>query len=240
MNIGSATIEPVQADVHLDGSPIRLLLVGSGAELADPLRLTGYEVMTAQIGSMALRADRFDLVVLDMELPDMPGSEVCRRLRDSGWQGPVVFLGDRNDPAALRAAFGNGADDYLVKPFQLEELTLRLKALLRRCLGYGRRDTRLTVGDLVMAVESERVWRGGCPVSLSPTEFRLLHYLMVNRNRVLPKRQILAKVWNHATSDDTSLVETYIFYLRRKIDKDGPKLIHTVRGLGYVLRDSRQ
>jgi two-component system OmpR family response regulator len=232
----------------VDGTGARILVVDDEAVLADllmdALRFTGFEVNLARSGQQALRAvAEFvpDLLVLDVNLPDLDGFEVCARLRQAGNRLPVIFLTARDDPDDLRTGFVRGGDDYLTKPFSLEELTLRIAAVLRRSLaatgGAEPAPTaRLCHTDLVMDLDAHRVWRAGEPVTLSPTEFRLLHYLLLNRNRVLSKEQILRRVWRYDFAGDTSVVETYVFYLRRKIDTTEPRLIHTVRGVGYVLR----
>jgi two-component system, OmpR family, response regulator len=203
------------------------------------LRFRGYRVETAATGRDALRAaDNVspDLIVLDVNLPDLDGFEVCRRLRTDGRQVPVVFLTARDDPADLRDGFTRGGDDYVTKPFSLEELLLRIEAVLRRTRGPASERTRLTCGDLVLDEEACRVWRGGIEVPLSPTEFRLLRYLLLNRDRVVSKNQILDHVWDYDFEGDVSAVETYVSYLRRKLNDHAPRLIHTVRGFGYSLR----
>ena len=203
------------------------------------LRFRGYRVETAATGRDALRAaDNAspDLIVLDVNLPDLDGFEVCRRLRAGGRQVPVVFLTARDDPADLRAGFTRGGDDYVTKPFSLEELLLRIEAVLRRTRGPSSERTRLTCGDLVLDEDACRVWRGGIEVPLSPTEFRLLRYLLINRDRVVSKNQILEHVWDYDFEGDASAVETYVSYLRRKLNDTAPRLIHTVRGFGYTLR----
>jgi two-component system OmpR family response regulator len=217
-----------------DEEPIRELV-------ATALRFTGFQVETATTGGEALSLARNvhpALVVLDVNLPDLDGFALCRKLRAGGDDVPVVFLTARDDPADLRAGFTGGGDDYLTKPFSLEELLLRIEAVLRRA-GKGERSepARLVCGDLVLDEDAHRVWRGGAEVTLSPTEYRLLRYLMLNRDRVVSKTQILDHVWDYDFAGDPAGVETYISYLRRKLDDRDAKLIRTVRGFGYSLRD---
>ena len=161
---------------------------------------------------------------------------LTRKLRDGGNLVPVVFLTARDDPADKRAGFTGGGDDYLTKPFSLEELVLRIEAVLRRSRGTQPEPARLTVGDLTLDEDAHRVWRGEREVFLSPTEFRLLRYLMQNRGRVLSKQQILEQVWDYGFAGELTGVETYVSYLRRKIDDRDAQLIRTVRGFGYTLR----
>jgi two-component system OmpR family response regulator len=207
--------------------------------LGDALRFAGYQVQSARNGHEALRAvaeTEPDLVVLDVNMPDVDGFEVCRRLRREGRNVPVIFLTARDDPADLRTGFTRGGDDYVVKPFSLEELNFRIEAVLRRSLARAEPEERLSCGDLVMDVDAHRVWRGDEEIALSPTEFRLLRYLLLNRGRVLSKAQLLDHVWQYDFGGDGSVVETYISYLRRKVDRKEPKLIRTVRGVGYTVR----
>ncbi len=214
-----------------DEEPIRELV-------ATALRFTGFQVETVSSGSAALAEARnaaFDLLVLDVNLPDVDGFEVCRRLRAGGDQVPVVFLTARDDPADLRAGFTGGGDDYITKPFSLEELVLRVEAVLRRG-GQRSEPARLVCGDVILDEDAHRVWRGDEEIALSPTEFRLLRYLMLNRDRVVSKTQILDHVWDYEYVGEPSAVETYVSYLRRKLDDRDARLIHTVRGFGYALR----
>jgi len=215
-----------------DEEPIRELV-------ATALRFTGFTVHTAVSGSSALAEARnaaFDLVVLDVNLPDLDGFEVCRRLRTGGDKVPVVFLTARDDPADLRAGFTGGGDDYVTKPFSLEELVLRIEAVLRRSRKDDPGPARLVCGDVTLDEDAHRVWRGAEEVALSPTEFRLLRYLMLNRDRVVSKTQILDHVWDYEYLGDPSAVETYVSYLRRKLDDRDAHLIRTVRGFGYAMR----
>ncbi|HET6214074.1 MAG TPA: response regulator transcription factor [Micromonosporaceae bacterium] len=207
--------------------------------LSASLRFAGFDVSTAVSGSDAVsaaRAHRPDLVVLDVMLPDLDGFEVIRRLRDGGVHTPVVFLTARDATDDKIRGLTLGGDDYVTKPFSLEELTARIRAVLRRVGGSGDQAPRLTFADLELDEETHEVWRGGSRVSLSPTEFKLLRYLMLNAGRVLSKAQILDHVWNYDFRGDDNIVESYISYLRRKVDTGDPRLIHTLRGVGYVLR----
>jgi len=211
--------------------------------LSTALRYMGYEVTTARTGSAALEsASRTppDLVVLDVMLPDIDGFEVCRRLRADGDFVPVIFLTARDAEDDRVTGFIRGGDDYVTKPFSLEELTLRIAALLRRTRaagGGGSADAqRLRYRDLEMDEDRHQVWRAGAEVRLSPTEFRLLRYLLLNAERVLSKQQILDHVWQYDFNGDDNVVETYISYLRRKLDSGHDKIIRTVRGFGYTLR----
>jgi two-component system OmpR family response regulator len=224
------------------GEPPTLLVVEDEpsllALLADSLRGVGFAVLTAADGVSGLAAalrHRPDLVVLDVMLPDMDGVEVVRRLHGGGVAVPVVFLtaldGVDDTVRGLRA----GGDDYVTKPFSLAELEARIQAVLRR----GQAPpavSRLAVADLELDADSHEVWRAGRPVALSATEFRLLRYLMSNVNRVLSRAQILDHVWGPEFAGNPGIVEQYVAVLRRKVDRPEPTLIHTRRGLGYVLR----
>ena len=168
-------------------------------------------------------------------MPELDGFEVCRRIRRDGIGVPVIFLTARDDIEDLRVGFRRGGDDYLTKPFSLEELGLRIEALLRRA-GGSVEANRLTAGDVVLDEDAHQVWRDGEEVSLSPTEFRLLRFLLLNRGRVMSKGQIVDYVWEYDFDGNYGIVETYVSYLRRKLgDADG-SLIQTVRGVGYVVR----
>jgi len=220
----------------------RLLVVDDEESLAEmiatALRFAGYEVDVARGGMDALKAVTDlnpDLVVLDVNLPDLDGFEVCRRLRRDGHAMPLIFLTARDDIADLRAGFKHGGDDYLTKPFSLEELGLRIEALLRRTRGDGPQANRLVSGDLTIDDDAHEVTVAGEPVQLSPTEYRLLRFLTLNRDRVLSKDQILDYVWEYDFGGNAGVVETYIGYLRRKLG-DAGRRIQTVRGFGYVLR----
>ena len=203
------------------------------------LRHNGFEVHTAATGRDAIDAAhelRPDLIVLDVMLPDLDGFEVCRRLRTNGSRTPVLFLTARDATEDKVRGLTLGGDDYLVKPFSLEELVARIGAVLRRA-GLARPDAVFTCGDLEMDDDAHRVIRGGEEIALSPTEYNLLRYLLVNRDRVLSKSQILDHVWQYDFGGDGGVVETYIGYLRRKVDTREPRLIHTVRGVGYTIRE---
>jgi two-component system OmpR family response regulator len=206
--------------------------------LSASLRFAGFDVTTATSGSAAVsvaRERRPDLVVLDVMLPDLDGFEVIKILRQDGTRTPVVFLTARDATDDKIRGLTLGGDDYVTKPFSLEELTARIRAVLRRTAGEPT-PARLSFADLELDEESHEVYRGGERVQLSPTEFKLLRYLMLNANRVLSKAQILDHVWNYDFRGDDNIVESYISYLRRKVDTVEPRLIHTLRGVGYVLR----
>jgi two-component system OmpR family response regulator len=207
--------------------------------LATALRYMGYRVTTARTGAAALQmaaSDAPDLVVLDVMLPDIDGFEVCRRLRADGDFVPVIFLTAREAEDDRVTGFVRGGDDYVTKPFSLEELTLRIGALLRRTRTDARPVNRLRYRDLEMDEDRHQVWRKGSELRLSPTEFRLLRYLLLNPERVLSKQQILDHVWNYDFNGDDNVVETYVSYLRRKVDRNQQPLLQTVRGFGYALR----
>ena len=234
-----------QAPRHPGGSPAHLLVVDDEEVLLelrrDALRFAGYQVTTAATGYDALRAAKrhaVDLIVLDVNLPDIGGFDVCQRLRADGNDTPVVYLTARDAPEDVRTGFTRGGDDYVTKPFSLEELNLRIQAILRRRRPAepAAETQRLVVGDLVVDDDAHRVWVGDEEVELSPTEYRLLHFLMRNEGRVLSKAQILDRVWQYDFDGDGSVVETYISYLRRKLDRGGPSMVRTVRGVGYSLR----
>ncbi|WP_184187782.1 response regulator transcription factor [Micromonospora parathelypteridis] len=210
--------------------------------LAATLRLVAYDVRVAGSGRAALTAvEEFapDLVILDVMLPDLDGFEVARRLRAAGRPVPVLFLTARDTVEDRVAGLVAGADDYVAKPFSLEEVVLRIRAILRRTRSEppATSDSRLLrYTDLELDEDAHEVRRGGRPVDLSPTEFRLLRYLLLNAGRVVSKAQILDRVWNYDFGGDGRIVESYVYYLRRKVDRSGPPLIHTVRGVGYTLR----
>ncbi len=221
----------------------RILVVDDEPSITDllstALRYMGYDVATARTGSGALDSaagNPPDLIVLDVMLPDIDGFEVCRRLRADGDFVPVIFLTAREGEDDRVTGFIRGGDDYVTKPFSLEELTLRIGALLRRTKQVERQTTRLRYRNLEMDEDRHQVWRDSAEVRLSPTEFRLLRYLLLNAERVLSKQQILDHVWQYDFNGDDNVVETYISYLRRKLDRDDDRLIQTVRGFGYTLR----
>lgn len=208
--------------------------------VATALRFRGFAVVEAGSGGEALGLTRTahpQLIVLDVMLPDLDGFALCRKLRAGGDAVPVIFLTARDDPADKRAGFTGGGDDYLTKPFSLEELILRIEAVLRRAGGLQLDSALLTVGELTLDEDAHRVWRADEEVTLSPTEYRLLRYLMLNPGRVLSKQQILEHVWDYGFAGDPNAVETYISYLRRKLDDRDAQVIRTVRGFGYTLVD---
>jgi two-component system OmpR family response regulator len=208
--------------------------------LSASLRFAGFEVATATNGRDALevaRTFRPDLLVLDVMMPGVDGFDVVKRLRGEGARVPVVFLTARDATEDRITGLTLGGDDYVAKPFSLDEVIARIRAVLRRTRGDGMPDSpRLTFADLEMDTETHEVWRAGQPVQLSPTEFKLLHYFMTNPRRVLSKAQILDHVWHYDFNGEMNIVESYVSYLRRKIDTVEPRLLHTVRGVGYVLR----
>ncbi|WP_166383785.1 response regulator transcription factor [Catellatospora methionotrophica] len=206
--------------------------------LSASLRFAGFEVKAVGDGATALDAAakaRPDLVVLDVMLPDLDGFEVIKQLRQDRGRVPVVFLTARDATDDKIRGLTLGGDDYVTKPFSLEELTARIRAVLRRTSGETD-SPKLTFADLELDEETHEVRRAGNLVQLSPTEFKLLRYLMLNPNRVLSKAQILDHVWNYDFRGDDNIVESYISYLRRKVDNVSPRLIQTLRGVGYVLR----
>ena len=209
--------------------------------LATSLRFAGFEVFTASTGNEAIREateHQPDLVVLDVMLPDMDGFTVTRRLRDRGEQYPILFLTAKDETQDKVAGLTVGGDDYVTKPFSLEEVVARIRAVLRRTHGGSETavDSALVVGDLRLDEDSHEVHRGDVNIELSPTEFKLLRYLMLNAGRVVSKTQILDHVWDYDWSGEVGIVESYISYLRRKVDVVGEPMIHTKRGIGYVLR----
>ncbi|GAA1739810.1 response regulator transcription factor [Nonomuraea bangladeshensis] len=208
--------------------------------LAASLRFAGFDVTTAKSGVDAVASvqrHRPDLVVLDVMLPDLDGFEIVRRLRGGGLHTPVVFLTARDETEDKIRGLTIGGDDYVTKPFSLEEVIARIHAVLRRTSGdLPAAPPRLTFADIELDEESHEVWRGGTAVPLSPTEFKLLRYFMTNAGRVLSKPQILDHVWDYDFRGEVGIVESYVSVLRRKIDNRSPRLIHTLRGVGYVLR----
>jgi two-component system OmpR family response regulator len=227
-----------------DGSPIRVLAVDDEASLTELLsmamRYEGWQVSTAGSGAEAVRVaerERPDAIVLDIMLPDFDGLEVMRRIRGQAPNVPVIFLTAKDAVSDRIGGLTAGGDDYVTKPFSLEELIARLRGLLRRT-GAGSRssDSSLVVGDLVLNEESHEVCRAGDEIHLTATEFELLRYLMRNPRRVLSKAQILDRVWNYDFGGQANVVELYISYLRKKIDANRAPMIHTMRGAGYVLR----
>jgi len=209
--------------------------------VAASLRFLGFEVITAENGAGALRLARdrpFDLLVLDVMLPDTDGFDVVRRLRAEGSRVPVIFLTARDTQADKVTGLTLGGDDYMTKPFGLEELAARIRTVLRRTRG-GAAGPVLTFADVELDQDSYEVRRSGHLVELSPTEFRLLRYLMLNPCRVLTRAQLLDHVWDYDFGGSSTVVSTYVAYLRRKLAVYGPDLIHTQRGVGYSLRMPR-
>ena len=227
-----------------DGSPVRVLVVDDETNIAElismALRYEGWEVRAAHTGTKAVSAAkefRPDAVVLDMMLPDFDGMEVLRRMRTSQTDIPVLFLTARDSVEDRVAGLTAGGDDYVTKPFSLEEVVARLRALMRRTTVVQRATSSvLVVGDLELDEDSREVTRAGDEIALTATEFELLRYLMRNPRRVLSKAQILDRVWNYDFGGQANVVELYISYLRKKIDAGREPMIHTMRGAGYVLK----
>ncbi|MGW6931481.1 response regulator transcription factor [Lentzea sp. NPDC054927] len=227
-----------------DGQPVRVLVVDDESTLAElmsmALRMEKWDVRTALDGQTAVRTAREfrpDVVVLDVMLPDFNGFEVLRKMRADFPALPVLFLTAKDAVEDRIAGLTAGGDDYVTKPFSLEEVVLRLRALLRRT-GVTDADAgaRLVVGDLSLNEETREVNRGGAAIDLTATEFELLRYLMSNPRRVLSKAQILDRVWSYDFGGQANIVELYISYLRKKIDAGRTPMIHTMRGAGYVLK----
>ena len=227
-----------------DGSPVRVLVVDDEPNIAElismALRYEGWDISTAHNGTKAVREAKEhqpDAIVLDVMLPDFDGLEVLRRIRAHQPDVPVLFLTARDAVEDRVAGLTAGGDDYVTKPFSIEELVARLRGLLRRA-GARRAESMnvLTVGDLELDEDSHEVRRAGDEISLTATEFELLRYLMRNPRRVLSKAQILDRVWNYDFGGQANVVELYISYLRKKIDHGREPMIHTMRGAGYVLK----
>jgi two-component system OmpR family response regulator len=236
-----------QAKVDLrraDGQPVRVLVVDDEATLTEllsmALRYEGWTVQSAGDGLTAVRVAREfrpDAIVLDMMLPDIDGLEVLRRLRSETPDVPVLFLTAKDAVEDRVAGLTAGGDDYVTKPFSLEEVVARLRGLMRRTTAVARaEETLLVVGDLTLDEDSREVRRGGELITLTATEYELLRYLMRNPKRVLSKVQILDRVWNYDFGGQANVVELYISYLRKKIDAGRKPMIHTMRGAGYVLK----
>ena len=226
-----------------DGTPIRVLAVDDEASLTELLsmamRYEGWQVTTAASGTAAVKAAREtrpDAIVLDMMLPDFDGLEVMRRIRADDPDVPVIFLTAKDAVEDRIGGLTAGGDDYVTKPFSLEEVAARLRGLLRRTSRVVADDGLLVVGDLTLDEESHEVTRGGTDIRLTATEFELLRYLMRNPRRVLSKAQILDRVWQYDFGGQGNIVELYISYLRKKIDAGRTPMIHTMRGAGYVLK----
>jgi len=225
----------------------RLLVVDDEPNIVDllatSLRFAGFEVATARNGSEALRVApdfRPDLLVLDVMMPGIDGFSVVRRLRQDGMSVPVVFLTARDATEDKVTGLTLGGDDYVTKPFSLEEVVARIRAVLRRFRATEQpTSTRLAFADIEMDEDTHEVWKAGKLIALSPTEFKLLRYFLQNAGRVLSKAQILDHVWHYDFNGDANVVESYVSYLRRKVDTTEPRLLHTLRGVGYVLRQPR-
>jgi two-component system OmpR family response regulator len=236
--------EPGAGLRRADGSPVRVLVVDDEPSLAEllgsVLRYEGWDIRTAADGASAVKVAREfepDAVVLDIMLPDFDGLEVLRRLRASQPSVCVLFLTARDSVEDRISGITAGGDDYVTKPFSLEEVLARLRGLLRRAgVSRARGGTELAVGDLTMDEDAREVRRAGTVIDLTATEFELLRFLMRNPRRVLSKAQILDRVWNYDFGGQAHVVELYISYLRKKIDSGREPMIHTVRGVGYVLK----
>lgn len=240
----STSPSSARALLRADGQPVRALVVDDepalGELLSTVLRYEGWAVETALTGQAAVRAARAaapDVIVLDVMLPDMSGLEVLRRIRAHSPNVPVLFLTARDAVEDRVAGLTAGGDDYVTKPFSLEEVIARLRALLRRAgAAAAATDSTLTVGDLVLDEDSHEVSRAGTDIALTATEFELLRFFMRNPRRVLSKAQILDRVWQYDFGGQANIVELYVSYLRRKIDAGRTPMIHTLRGVGYVLK----
>jgi two-component system OmpR family response regulator len=223
-------------------APARLLVVDDEPVilhlLSGSLRFAGYDVVAAASGIEATRAvaaQRPDLVLLDVMMPDGDGFEVLRQLRDAGRDVPVIFLSARDGVPDRVTGLALGGDDYVTKPFSLDEVLMRIQVVLKRTRQQAP-SAKLRVADLEMDTDAHEVRRGGAPISLTPTEYRLLRFLMLNAGRVVSKAQILDHVWEYNPAGEGNVVEPCVSYLRRKVDQVEPRLIHTIRGVGYVLR----
>jgi two-component system, OmpR family, response regulator len=221
----------------------RVLVVDDEPSIVDvismALRHQGFGVAIAADGKQALaqvRSWRPHVLVLDVMLPDMDGFEVARRLSAEHAGVPILFLSARDNTADKVRGLTTGGDDYVTKPFSLEELLARLRNLLRRAGAFDQRSSRLTFADLELDEDTREVARSGRPIELTPTEYRLLRYMMLSPRKVLTRAQLLDHVWNYDFVGDARVLETYVSYLRKKVDAEGPALLHTVRGVGYTLR----
>ncbi len=222
----------------------RLLVVDDEPNILEllsvALRFNGFEVATAVDGQQALttaRSFKPDLVVLDVMMPELDGFEVVRRLRGEGARVPVLFLTAKDGTEDKIHGLTLGGDDYVTKPFSLEEVVARIRAVLRRGgAAASPAGSRQVFADIELDEDSHEVWKAGTPVALSPTEFNLLRYFLQNPGRVLSKSQILDHVWHYDFGGEANVVESYVSYLRRKVDTTEPRLLHTLRGVGYVLR----
>jgi len=243
--VTSPKITPPAKLTRIDGSPVRALVVDDEVSLGDllqmALRYEGWDVRTATGGQQALslaRQFKPDVIVLDVMLPDLDGLEVLHRMRADGLDIPVLFLTAKDSVDDRISGLTAGGDDYVTKPFSLEEVVARLRGLIRRSsrIMSDAVNPELRVGDLLLNEESYEVSRADVPIELTATEFELLRYLMRNPRRVLSKSQILDRVWSYDFGGRSSIVEIYISYLRKKIDADAAPMIHTVRGVGYLIK----
>jgi two-component system OmpR family response regulator len=230
-----------QTDTH------RVLVVDDEPNIVDvismALRYQGFEVAEAGTGAEALsqvRAFRPHLVVLDVMLPDMEGFDVAERLGSQRTDVPIIFLTARDSTEDKVRGLTTGGDDYVTKPFSLEELVARIRTILRRTGAAAPESGRLTFEDLELDEDAMEVRRAGEQIDLTATEYRLLRYLMANPRRVMTRAQLLDHVWDYDFGGDGRVLETYVSYLRKKLDAHGPPLIHTVRGVGYALRTARK
>ena len=226
-----------------DAEQVRILVVDDEPNIVDvismALRFEGFGVESASTGADAIAAVAArppQLLVLDVMLPDIDGFEVARRLASARAEVPIIFLTARDSTEDVVHGLTVGGDDYVTKPFSLEELVARIRTILRRSGLSAQASSKLVLGDLELDEDTHEVMRGGREIDLTATEFRLLRYLMLNPRRVLTRSQLLDHVWNYDFGGDARVLETYISYLRKKIDVDAPPLIHTVRGVGYALR----
>jgi two-component system OmpR family response regulator len=243
----SQTLPPAKL-TRIDGTPVRALVVDDEVSLGDllqmALRYEGWDVKTATGGQQALaiaRQFKPDVVVLDVMMPDLDGLEVLHRMRADGLDIPVLFLTAKDSVDDRIAGLTAGGDDYVTKPFSLEEVVARLRGLIRRSsrIVSDAVDPELRVGDLLLNEESYEVSRNGVPIELTATEFELLRFMMRNSKRVLSKAQILDRVWSYDFGGRSNIVELYVSYLRKKIDIGRDPMIHTLRGAGYVLKPPR-
>jgi two-component system, OmpR family, response regulator len=235
----------MEASRNGDGTA-RVLVVDDEPSIVDvismALRYEGFEVASAGTGAeglTAVRDHRPHVILLDVMLPDMEGFDVARRLGAERARVPIIFLTARDATEDRVRGLTVGGDDYVTKPFSLEELVARVRALLRRSGAAEASDSVLTFSDVELDDDAHEVTRAGEPIELTPTEYRLLRYLMLNARRVLSRAQLLEHVWDYDFGGDARVLETYVSYLRRKLDEHGPSLIHTVRGVGYVMRQPR-
>jgi two-component system OmpR family response regulator len=233
--------------VTAQSEALRVLVVDDEPSIVDvvamALRHHGYDVATVDTGAGALAQVRDwhpHAIVLDVMLPDMEGFEVARRLSAQRAAVPILFLSARDNTSDKIRGLTTGGDDYVTKPFSLEELMARLRNILRRSGAHQERSSRLVFADLELDDDTREVSRGGSPIELTATEYRLLRYLLLNPRRVMTRAQLLDHVWSYDFGGDARVLETYISYLRKKLDVGGPPLLHTIRGVGYVLRLPRE